>query len=269
MHSSEDNPVASAHQPTPVHATLNCLLASLPVPLLSVFQQHLRPRAFAEGTVLWEAGYGTDLIYFPCSGMISIHVPTNSGHGIEIATAGRESAAGFASLGGRAAPVTRAVARLAGNFACISVEHFAQLGRQHREVATIERCCIDWLSLQAQQTAACATAHSAEARVSRWLLRACDAGGNQSMHATHDTIAKALGLRRTTVTLIAQRLQQTGAIRYRRGKITVCGRATLEASACDCHAVLGRRWSRLAESYRLIERLERFINDANRYRPET
>jgi CRP-like cAMP-binding protein len=227
--------------PTPGQVGQNRLLAGLAAPAFSLLQQYLRLRDLAEGAVLWEAGSTGDQVYFPCSGMISIRVPTSSGHSIEIATVGRESAVGFLRGGGQPPTITRAVTELPGQFACISAERFAQLAHEHRELATVERCCGDWLLLQMQQIAACTIVHSADARVSRWLLRACDAAGSESIHATQDGIADTLGLRRTTVTLIAQRLQQTGAIRYSRGKIMVCSRAGLEASACDCHRVLGQR----------------------------
>jgi hypothetical protein len=59
--------------------------------------------------------------------------------------------------------------------------------------------------------------------------------------ATQESIAEALGVRRTTATMIAQRLQQAQLIGYSRGKIVIRNRAGLEAAACDCHAILGRR----------------------------
>ncbi len=44
-----------------------------------------------------------------------------------------------------------------------------------------------------------------------------------------------LGLQRTTVTLIASRLQAIDAIRCRRGKISVLDRKALERGACECY----------------------------------
>lgn len=50
-----------------------------------------------------------------------------------------------------------------------------------------------------------------------------------------------LGIRRTTVTLIAQNLQMAGLISYRRGRITIRDRAGLETAACDCCRRFDRR----------------------------
>jgi Mn-dependent DtxR family transcriptional regulator len=49
-----------------------------------------------------------------------------------------------------------------------------------------------------------------------------------------------LGVRRTTVTLLAQELQERGVIRYSRGKITLLDRKMLGARACDCYEALKR-----------------------------
>jgi CRP-like cAMP-binding protein len=219
------------------------LLAQLPAAVFAVLQPHLRPPDFAEGAVLWEAGEAADQIYFPRSGVISLRVPTRSGDGIEVGSVGRQAAAGFGHAGSSVASIARAVTQQAGRFACVSTHRFAELAREHPELVDLERRCNGWLLLQAQQIAACNATHSADGRVSRWLLRACDAAGTETIHATQETIAEALGLRRTTATLIAQHLQQTGAISYTRGKITIRSRAALEAAACDCHAVFGpRNW---------------------------
>jgi hypothetical protein len=44
-----------------------------------------------------------------------------------------------------------------------------------------------------------------------------------------------LGVRRTTVTVVANVLQQAGLIRYHRGQIEIVDRIGLEARACECY----------------------------------
>ena len=49
-----------------------------------------------------------------------------------------------------------------------------------------------------------------------------------------------LGVRRTTVTLLAQSLKDKSAINYARGHITIIDRENLEQCACECYAVIRR-----------------------------
>ena len=48
-------------------------------------------------------------------------------------------------------------------------------------------------------------------------------------------LSEMLGVRRTTVTLLAQELQKRGILRYSRGRTTILDRPALEANACECY----------------------------------
>jgi hypothetical protein len=62
-----------------------------------------------------------------------------------------------------------------------------------------------------------------------------DCIGSDRLPLTQEYLADMLGVRRTTVTLLAQELQERGAIRYTRGKITIVDRKALERCACECY----------------------------------
>ena len=62
---------------------------------------------------------------------------------------------------------------------------------------------------------------------------------------TQALIASMLGVRREGVTEAAGKLQDAGAIEYRRGRITVLDRAKLEACVCECYAVVKNEYDRL------------------------
>jgi CRP-like cAMP-binding protein len=125
-----------------------------------------------------------------------------------------------------------------GRLVEISAEVFAAAARHIEEIRRAVELCNAWLLLQAQVLAACNAIHPGDGRFCRWLLRASDALGD-TVPATQETIARALGLRRTTATLIAQHLQVRGLIRYGRGRITIKDRAALKGVACDCYSTLG------------------------------
>jgi CRP-like cAMP-binding protein len=239
VHSSEKS--TSHSLPTGCRSGDNALLAALSPEVALLLQRHFHRRTLTEGIILWDAGEPAEQIYFPHSGMISIRVPTTNGHGIEVATVGQEGAAGFQYESGLNAAITQAVVRVGGQFSCIAKDRFVGAAREFGELGRLAACCNDWLLLQAQQIATCNAVHSANARFCRWLLRASDAIANVNVTATQETIAEALGVRRTTATLIAQRLQQARVISYSRGQIAIRDREGLAAAACDCHAVLAHR----------------------------
>ena len=49
-----------------------------------------------------------------------------------------------------------------------------------------------------------------------------------------------LGVRRTTVTVVANSLQRAKLIRYHRGQIEIVDRPRLEARACECYEAIRR-----------------------------
>lgn len=86
-----------------------------------------------------------------------------------------------------------------------------------------------------RRSATCNAAHSVEARLSRWLLRAHDLNGTHTLLFTHEFLAEMLGVRRTSVSLVANLLQQAGLIKYRRGQIQITNMEALQEASCECH----------------------------------
>jgi Mn-dependent DtxR family transcriptional regulator len=52
---------------------------------------------------------------------------------------------------------------------------------------------------------------------------------------TQELLAEMLGVRRTSVTDVARRIQDKGVITYSRGVITILDRAALERLSCECY----------------------------------
>jgi CRP-like cAMP-binding protein len=77
------------------------------------------------------------------------------------------------------------------------------------------------LYAQAQQSTACMAAHDVESRLCRWLLRARDLAGSDNLMFTQEFLAEMLGVRRTSITVVAHTLQQAGMIKYARGRIQI------------------------------------------------
>jgi CRP-like cAMP-binding protein len=88
---------------------------------------------------------------------------------------------------------------------------------------------------QAQQSAACFATHHIQARLCRWLLRARDLAGTDTLNFTQEYLAEMLEVRRTSVTVEAHTLQSAGLIKYARGKIQIVNAEALHDGACECY----------------------------------
>jgi CRP-like cAMP-binding protein len=221
----------------------NDVLQALPPTAYVILKQHLRLHEFAQGHVLWNAGDRPAQLYFPQSGLISMRVPTREGYGIETGSVSREGVAGIEDPFGADAAVTFGVAQIGGIYTTIDSEIFFQAVQQNRAIAELAALSRQWILWQAQHMAACNAAHSAEARLSRWLLLVSDRTENTTIPATQESIADALGLRRTTITLLTHSLEAAGAICNTRGKIKIQDRVLLQNGACSCCAKLGwKNW---------------------------
>jgi CRP-like cAMP-binding protein len=98
---------------------------------------------------------------------------------------------------------------------------------------------------QAQQCAACHATHAVQARLSRWLLRSHDLLGSDEIPLTQEFLGEMLGVRRSSVTIVASTLQQAGFINYRRGHIRLIDLEGLRDSACECYETIKVQAKRL------------------------
>ena len=100
-------------------------------------------------------------------------------------------------------------------------------------------------SAQTQQVAACNALHELEERLSRWLLQARDLVRSDTLPLTQEFLAQMLGVQRSSVTLVARKLQEAGLINYRRGRIHVLDVEGLQDSCCECYGAINRHFQNL------------------------
>jgi hypothetical protein len=79
-------------------------------------------------------------------------------------------------------------------------------------------------------------------RLARWLLHTRDVLGSDSFLLTQEFMAEMLGVRRTSVSIVAHTLQQAGLINYRRGHIRIEKPDELEHAACECYGTVRMRY---------------------------
>src|ERR1700710_2037514 len=98
---------------------------------------------------------------------------------------------------------------------------------------------------QAQQSTACMATHDVQARLCRWLLRARDLSGSDTLNLTQEFLAEMLGVRRSSVTIDAHTLQNAGFIKYSRGKIQIINVDGLREGACECYETVQSHYAKL------------------------
>jgi CRP-like cAMP-binding protein len=170
--------------------------------------------------------------------MISMLQSTADSRGIELATIGKEGALGTMAGFGLNRALTASVVQMPLTAVKVSAPNFRKHVAQYASVQELALKSNEVILAQTQITAACNALHNVEQRFCRWLLQTWDRSENDTITLTHEFLSEMLGVRRTSVTEIASRLQAEGLIRYRRGLIEVLDQAGLEQRSCDCfHAV--------------------------------
>ncbi len=223
----------------------NRLLAALPAANLARLLPHLEPCPLPLGQTLYESGSRMTHGYFPTEGIVSLLSVMESGASAEIAVIGNEGLVGVSLfMGGESTP-SDALVQGAGHAYRLGA---AILKREFKRGGELQHLLLRYtqaLITQMAQTAACNRHHSVEQQLCRWLLLSLDRLPSNRIQMTQELIANMLGMSRTGVTEAARRLQETGLIHYRRGRITVLDRPTLEQRVCECYAVVKRETDRL------------------------
>jgi CRP-like cAMP-binding protein len=228
----------------------NHLLSALLDAEFSRLSPHLELVSMKLGDVLYESGDKVQYLYFPTSGIISLHYLLENGGSSEIAGVGNEGVLGVALFMGGDSTPSRAVVQTGGFGyrlpAPVLMEEFNRAGPVMRLLLRYTQALLTQMS----QTAVCNRHHTVEQQLCRWLLLTLDRLGPKELTMTQELIANMLGVRREGVTEAAGRLQGYGYISYRRGHITVLSRKGLEQDVCECYAVVKKEFARLLSDVR-------------------
>lgn len=225
----------------------NRLLRSLPSADFALLAPHLSAVWLEQGRVLQEPGDVVETVYFPHTAVVSLLAVMQHGETVETATIGHTGVIGGLVGLGRWRAYARVLVHVPGTCSRISSVRFRAAFMQSNSLATIVLQSVQRIVVQIQQTAACNALHGVEQRLCRWLLQTQDLANTNVLPLTQDFLSQMLGVRRTTVTQAARKLQALGMIRRnQRGQIEIVDRKALEQAACECYEDLRARQDQFA-----------------------
>src|SRR4051794_36357696 len=192
----------------------NRILASLSQTDFSHVSPLLKNVSYEQGFVLQEPGDEVEHIYFPYVGMISLLAVLKDGNAIETATVGREGVVGAMAGLGLHTSLARAVVQVPMVGSQIPSAPFRKMVQESTALRDLIIKFNEVLLAQVQTTAACNALHHVEARLSRWTLQTRDRMDTDTVPLTQEFLSEMLGVRRTSVSEVANKLQSAGLIRY-------------------------------------------------------
>jgi CRP-like cAMP-binding protein len=222
----------------------NHVLAALPHEDLCCLRRHLKCVSLARGRVLCEADEPLRYVYFVEAGAVSLVTVFEDGTTAEMATVGREGVVGIGPLLGSEHALGRYVVPLPGSALAIEAVRFQGALREHPGLRTACEIYAQAFLANLLRNAACTASHGVEQRCARWLLMCDDQADDGSFELTQEYLAEMLGVRRSTVTVVARTLQSRNLIRYHRGAIEVVDRRGLEAVVCQCYRAVRQGYER-------------------------
>lgn len=178
-------------------------------------------------------------VYFPTTAVCSVVTPTNDA-GVEAAVIGNEGIVPPWFANGVERSVERVVVLVGGEALRVPLPSFRRAvdgsPRFRRMLAIFSQS----LLTHAMQVSGCSRRHPVAMQTARWLLAARDRLGDGHVAVTHATLARMLGVRRSSVTVAADALRSAGAIDYTRGSIRIVDGQRLRSASCDCYETLRR-----------------------------
>jgi CRP-like cAMP-binding protein len=228
-------------------AAKNLLLEALPLVERRALDPHLKQVELKQHDILYDIRDPIRDVYFPLDAVVSLVVPLSTGETIETAMVGADGVVGAAAaLNGRLS-LSHAVLQIGGSALCCPAKTLKSFVQEHAYMRGLLGAHEQALFAQAQQAAACNATHVVESRLAKWLLRAADLHGSDELPLTQEYIAHMLGVRRTSVTMVARTLQEAGLISYTRGKIKLLDVVSLRATACECYETVKGNYAALLQ----------------------
>jgi CRP-like cAMP-binding protein len=199
--------------------------------------------------VLYESGEPITHVYFPNDGLISLLVVMADETPREVGLIGNEGMFGIPVVLGMNATPLRALIQMPGSALRMKAEALRDELKRGSALQKVLQRYSHALFTQVSQSAACISSHAVDKRLSRWLVMTHDRAPGDEFAMKHEFMAMMLGVTRSVVTRAAGHLQNKKMISYTRGQVTILDRRRLEATACECYAVVKTEYGRKAHTW--------------------
>lgn len=225
----------------------NAILARVPDKEYTVVEPHLSVSLMERGQTLVETHETIHRVVFPHAGVLSLVVELPGGGAIETGVIGRDGCFGAGQALNDQISLNRVSVQVPGDASMIEIKRLRDLAL---ELPSFRKMLIGYelfILAQAQQTGACNAVHQIRQRTCKWLVRMQALAGDD-LQLTQEFLAQMMGVRRTSVSAIAQELQRSGLIEYHRGKIRIRDRERLLEASCECHRDVAEHYERIMGS---------------------
>jgi len=189
-------------------------------------------------TILYQPQQLPKYAHFLTSGFASIVTVMEDGTRVEAGMISSEGVVEGVHLLGNASVPTIGVVLIGGTALRID---FMDLQKEFLTFGPLHTLILQSIQRQymvLSQIAGCNRLHKVEERLARWLLMAQDRINSDGFHLSQKLLLETIGVRRASIGLAAESLQQSGLIEYNRKNIRILDRKGLEDTACECYSVL-------------------------------
>ncbi|HJU05046.1 MAG TPA: Crp/Fnr family transcriptional regulator [Nitrospiraceae bacterium] len=220
---------------TGMHAPGNVLLDALPLSERHRLIQLVEPVALRQQHVLYDLDDRVDYVYFPTTCAISLLNVMETGSTVEVAIVGKEGMAGLSVFFGVDRAFGRTLVQVPGGALRVQA---SLLNEQRPEMPCLEALLARYIQIffrQAFISSGCNHFHDVEQRIARWLLTHADRTGALEFPFTHAFLAEMIGVHRSTVTGVIDKLQSSRFLEHRRGRIVIVDPNGLSGVTCECY----------------------------------
>jgi CRP-like cAMP-binding protein len=164
----------------------NAIIAALPSSDAAALLPLLKNIHLESKKILFNPGDLIESVYFPTSAVVSLVVALSTGEMVEGAMVGKDGVVGVAAALDSKIALIQAIVQLPGDALVCDASAFKGVALQSERLLSLLFRHEQAVYAQAQQSTACMATHDVRSRLCRWLLRARDLSGTDTLNFTQE-----------------------------------------------------------------------------------